>query len=264
MSYKGNLKAAGFSYLGSCSQSMKLRLSEKNGVLTFGIYLAPANMSGYEVCPNSKWCREFCLNGSGHNKMEILAGKNRIQRARIKKTRLFFENRELFMVILIHEIKRWRKYAEEHGLRFAIRINCTSDISPEEFVYNGKNILEIFPDVQFYDYTKVYSRINLLGKYKNYDLTYSYSGHNENCCKKFLAKGGKVAVVFASNEMPESFMGYPCTDGNLYDMRYLDPAGHVIFLHYHPVANDYKNGKFVMPDTPFVVKPTDSRISWAS
>ena len=264
MSYKKNLETAGFSYLGSCSQSMKLRLSEENGVLTYGLYLAPANMSGYEVCPCSKFCREFCLNGSGHNKVELLSGKGRIQRARILKTRLFFENRDLFMSLLIHEITKWKSYASEKNLGFAIRLNCTSDISPEDFVYNGQNILQIFPEIQFYDYTKVYSRIRLLGKYPNYDLTYSYNGHNENLSRKFLEKGGKVAVVFATNEMPEKFWGFPVTNGNLYDMRYLDPSGNVIFLHYHPTANDYKNGKFVMPDTPFVVKPTDSRISWAS
>ena len=263
MSYKENLEKAGISYLGSVSQSMKLRLSEKNGTMTYGIYLAPANMSGYEVCPCSKWCRAFCLNASGQAKLDILSGKNIIQAARIRKTRLFFEDRELFMRILVHEIRRWKNHAEMKKMHFAVRLNCTSDISPEDFVLNGKNILEIFPDVQFYDYTKVFTRISLLGKYENYDLTYSYSGHNQNLCKKFLARGGKVAVVFADNEMPAKFMGYPCCDGNLYDMRYLDPSGHIIFLHYHPVASDYVNGKFVAPDTPFVIKPNDARIERA-
>lgn len=263
MSYRGNLKEAGFSYLGSCSQSMKLRLSEENGVLTYGIYIAPANMSGYEVCPNSKWCREFCLNGSGHNKMELLSGKNRIQTARIKKARLFFENKELFMQLLVHEIRRWRRYASKKNLGFAVRLNCTSDLSPKDFVLDGQNILEIFPDVQFYDYTKVYSRIAILGKYSNYDLTYSYSGHNQNCCKKFLEKGGRVAVVFANqHKIPRKFMDYPTCDGNTYDMRYLDPSSCVVVLHYHATANDFKSGKFVEPDTPFVIKDNDKRVVW--
>ena len=262
MSYKKDLEAAGISYLGNVSQSMKLRLSEEHGVLTYGVYLAPANMSGYEVCPCSSFCREFCLNASGHNKIDLLAGRNRIQSARIRKTRLFFEDRDRFMRILIHEISRARKQAEAKGLGFAVRLNCTSDLNPEEFVYDGRNILEIFKDVQFYDYTKVPKRLSLLNKYPNYDLTFSYDGHNGRICSDFLDKGGKVAVVFGDlHTLPKKFMGHNVHDGNAYDMRYLDPAG-VVGLHYHPVAGDYKNGKFIMPNTAFVVGRSDNRAIW--
>lgn len=262
MSYKKDLEIAGFSYLGNVSQSMKLRLSEEHGVLTYGVYLAPANMSGYEVCPCSSFCREFCLDGSGHNKIDLLAGRNRIQSARIRKTRLFFEERDRFMRILIHEIRRAQKQAEKKGLGFAVRLNCTSDLNPEEFVYDGRNILEIFKGVQFYDYTKVPKRLSLLNKYPNYDLTFSYDGHNSVVCEDFLKQGGKVAVVFGDlHKLPKKFMGYDVTDGNAYDMRYLDPNG-VIGLHYHPVAGDYKNGKFEMPNTAFIVSTMDSRAIW--
>lgn len=266
LNYTKELKNLGISYLGNYSQSTKMRLSEKNGVITYCIYLAPADMSGYNVCPCSTFCRKFCLNGSGHNKADILVRgeESRINIGRIKRTRLFFENNNLFMRLLIHEIIKTRKYAEKKNLGFAVRLNGTSDLSPEQFVYNGKNILEIFPDVQFYDYTKVYSRLPLIAKYKNYDLTFSYNGHNELSCKRFLEAGGKVAVVFANQEMlPMKFMGYPVWDANAYDMRYMDPPKHIMGLHYHKTAANYdKNGNYIEPNDDFVVADDNSMVEW--
>jgi hypothetical protein len=115
--------------------------------------------------------------------------------------------------------------------------------------------LELFPDVQFYDYTKVYNRIALMEKYSNYDLTFSYDGYNWEECEKFLQHGGKVAVVFYSENgtLPTEFKGYNVVDANGYDMRYLDPKGSIMGLHYHKTANDYKSGHFVKPNTPFVI-----------
>ena len=256
----------GISYLGSYSQSTKMRLSEANGTITYCLYLAPANMSGYEVCPVSKFCRKFCLNGSGHNKADILlrGEESRINISRIKRTRLFFENKPLFMQLLIHEIKRTREYAMRRGMSFSVRLNGTSDLSPEDFVYGGKNILEIFPDVIFYDYTKVPSRLSLLGKYINYDLTFSYNGHNINICKQFLQRGGKVAVVFANQKMlPMKFMGFPVWDANKYDMRYLDPHGHIMGLHYHTTAANYdSNGNYIEPNDDFVVSDDNPLVEW--
>ena len=267
-SYTRALRELGIAYLGNHSQSMKMRLSKENGTITYCLYLAPANMSGYEVCPCSQFCRKFCLNGSGHNKSDILARGvegSRINNARIKRTRLFFENKELFMQLLIHEIKRTRKYAEEHGFDFSVRLNGTSDLSPEDFVYEGKNILQIFSDVQFYDYTKVPARFDLIKKYPNYDLTFSYNGHNVNTCKRFLTQGGKVAVVFSNEEnmLPLTFMGYPVWDANTYDMRYLDPAGHIMGLHYHKTAANYdKDGNYIAPEDGFVVADTNPLVGW--
>jgi len=264
-SYSAALRECGFSYLGNVSHSMKVKLSEKNGVLTYCIYLAPADMSGYNVCPVSKWCKRFCLNGSGHNKLEKRCGKNRIETARIKKTRLFFENREMFMRILVHEIKKWERYAKEHGLAFAVRLNGTSDISPEDFVLDGKNILEIFSNVQFYDYTKVVNRLRLLKKYDNYDLTYSWNGHNAGCARKFLEHGGRVAVVFANqHKLPKKFMGYDVVDGNTHDIRYTDPSSVIVGLHFHTTDANYdKDGNYIEPNADFVVPDSSALCQWA-
>ena len=271
LSYSAMLDMLGCSYLGSVNQSAKMMASYRNGTLTYCLYLAPSDMSGYNVCPFSKYCRDFCLNANGVNKADILAHgiDNMHNNARIKKTRVFFENKPLFMSLLRHEIERYIKRANFLNMDFSVRLNGTSDISPERFIddESGLNILELYPNIQFYDYTKVFSRINLLKKYPNYKLTYSYNGHNENECEAFLKAGGQVAVVFYG-KLPKYFCGYEVVDGNKYDMRYLDPNGVIIGLHYHKTANDYQynalTGKreFIIPNTPFVVMENDLRCEY--
>lgn len=271
--YGKTLKNYGISYLGSVAQSMKLRLSYENGTMTYCLYLAPADMSGYNVCPNSQYCRDFCLNGSGQNKCDQFSRGvegSLINRSRIKKTKMFYEDRNTFMRLLIHELNKYKAQAEKKGMEFSVRLNGTSDLSPVLFKDpdTGKNLLELFPEVQFYDYTKVYNRIKLMQQYPNYDLTLSYNGYNWEECEKFLNAGGKVAVVFFDEKLPKSFHGFPIVDGNTYDMRYLDPAKHIVGLHYHKTANDYyvdeKDGirKFRVPDTPFVVKVNNPYVDW--
>lgn len=272
ISYSKLLKLLGVSYLGGVSTSHKLELSEVAGVVTYGLYLAPWNMSGHQVCPGGLHCHEFCLNGSGQNKIDELArGKefSKINISRIKKTRLFYENRPVFMRALIHEIKKESAKAAAAGKPFAVRLNCTSDISPELFIdpETGLNILQLFSNVQFYDYTKVKTRLKLLGKYKNYDLTFSFDGYNLETAESYLNAGGRVAVVFYRNDvLPVSFAGFPVIDGNKYDMRYLDPGRVIIGLYYHTTANNYKivNGQrvFEAPQNDFVIFPDNDKVRY--
>ena len=265
--YGKALKAAGFNYLGGLKKSAKMMKSYTHNVATYCVYLAPANMAGrtkkgtrINVCPMSQHCKELCLNSAGHNKADILSnGKENIKQSlinisRIKKTKLFYNDRDLYMDILIHEINRDRSYAERHGMEFSVRLNGTSDLSPEIMKKDGKNILEIFPDVQFYDYTKVYNRTKLMKFYPNYDITFSYDGYNWDQCEQFLNDGGKVAVVFDSETMPKIYKGYKVIDANGYDMRYLDPKGCIMGLEFHPIAKDGKVLYAKDIDDPFVVK----------
>jgi hypothetical protein len=114
-------------------------------------------------------------------------------------------------------------------------------------MYKGerKNILEIFPMVQFYDYTKVPNRITLVKKYKNYDLTFSYSGENLDECVKMLSKNIRVAVVF--KKVPTEFWGRVVIDGDKYDMRYRDETDVIVGLKYKRVRNKLtESNKFVI------------------
>ena len=248
--YRKACNEAGFYYLGGVAKTKKMRLSYEHNYATYCVYLAPATMAGrsskgtrINVCPKSEHCKSLCLNASGHNKSDILAHGTRdsiINKARINKTKLFYNDRDKFMDILTHEIEKYRRYARNKGMEFSVRLNGTSDLSLETMRKNGKNILEMFPDVQFYDYTKVYNRIKLMQRYPNYDLTFSFDGYNWDECEQFLMNGGKVAVVFSEETMPKTYKGYKVVDANEYDMRYLDPNGCVMGLGFHPVVRDGK------------------------
>lgn len=265
------LAEVGVSYLGATTQSAKLTYSHNKGVETYGIYLAPQKLArdakhpNINVCPFSSQCADSCLSGAGHNKVEMLKNGNsncltRIDKCRIKKTHLFYDDREKFMDILISELDSYKIRAEKNDMQFAVRLNCTSDLSPEVFKKDGKNILEMYPNVQFYDYTKVPQRLALAEKYDNYFLVFSYDGENKDVCREYLAKGGNVAVVFdlydekGKQILPETFLGYKVIDGNLADDRFNDETGVIVGLHYHKVGKDYVKGKYVPRNTPFVVR----------
>ena len=261
--YAKTIKEVGVSYLGAVAQSAKLRHSLYHKVSTYGIYLASAILSGFNVCPNSEYCKDNCLNGSGHNRLDRLSKKGSIDRSRIIKTRLFFANREVFMRIMIHEIEKERKKAEKNGTFFSIRLNCTSDINPIAFTLEGKNILEIFPDVQFYDYTKVPSRIAVAEKYSNYDITWSIDGSEKNreIGLEFLKNGGRVAVVYGENDMPKTWYGYECGNGDETDYRPSDIAP-VCALKFKKTANNYVNGKFTLPNIAFILTRENKNAIW--
>lgn len=242
-------KQTGLSYLGSVASSAKIAKGLKFNERTYILYLAPASVSGYNVCPMStKECRDACLAESGHNRIDVK--ENRINKSRITKTKLFFEHREFFMKWLITEITKAELDAKAAGYRFSVRINGTSDIDPQSFKLDGKNILEWFPNVTFYDYTKVEKRFRLLSEYPNYDLTYSFSGYNMIECERLLSEGaGRVAMVFEGKKLPITFMGYKVIDGDEYDMRYVDEPGVIVGLKFKKVRNkiDTANNPFIIP-----------------
>jgi hypothetical protein len=241
-------RLTGISYLGSVNLTTKHQKAYKYNELTYSLYLAPAKSSGYEVCPmRSEECTLLCLNESGMNTMNMNGDK--INQSRIKKTKLFFEHREFFVNWLIDEIYTAKKRADKLGYKFSVRLNNTSDITPESFyvTYKGekRNVLEIFSNTQFYDYTKVPKRIELLKKYKNYDLTFSFSGYNSVDCVSMLNNGVRVAVVF--KKVPDTFWGRKVIDGDAYDMRYYDEKDIIVGLKYKRVRNKLDdNYKFVV------------------
>jgi hypothetical protein len=223
----------GLNYLGSVNMTAKHKKGYKYNELVYGLYLSPAKSSGYEVCKGrTPECSKLCLHESGLNRIDTKL--NRINKSRITKTKLFFEHREFFVRWMISEIETVIKRAEREGFEFSIRLNNTSDISPTEFyiIEDGQrvNILELYPNIQFYDYTKVDSRITLPKLYSNYDLTYSFNGQNKDVCLNMLESNIRVAVVFKN--VPETFWGYKVIDGDLYDMRYRDKKNVIVGLKF--------------------------------
>ena len=240
-------RMTGLTYLGATNKSVKHLKAGKFGEITYALYLAPAKSSGYEVCPGrTPECTRFCLNESGMNTMAQDVRGEHINDSRITKTRLFFEDREFFMKWLIYEIEAAQRKADRMTYKFSVRLNNTSDISPEDFILDGKNILEIFPTVNFYEYTKVANRIELMKQYQNYDVTFSYTGFNLTKCQEMLLNKIRVAVVFKI--VPETFWGYPVIDGDINDLRYRNDKGVIVGLLYKRVRQK------LTPDIKFVIQ----------
>ena len=92
-------------------------------------------MSGYETCPKrTAGCTAACLNTAGRGGM-FKKGEttNMIQQARIRKTRLFFQDRTTFMNLLVKDVELAIKQSQKKGLVPVFRLNGTSDLSFEKY-----------------------------------------------------------------------------------------------------------------------------------
>jgi hypothetical protein len=202
----------------------KLMKGEKKGYMSFVLHLAPANLSGKETCPKrTDGCTAACLNTAGRGGM-FKKGENTnvIQQARIRKTKMFFENRDEFMAQLEADIRLGIKQAEKKGMIPCFRLNGTSDLAWEKY-----GIIEKFPNVQFYDYTKVNNR--KVSHLENYHLTFSKADGNDMDARVAASNGMNVTVVFRK-ELPETYLGKLVVNGDDTDLRFLDPKGVVVGL----------------------------------
>lgn len=186
---------------------------EAMGYMTFIMHLAPAKLSGYNTCPMaSVGCALACLNTAGRGRFTAT------QEARIRKTRWFFENRDTFMFQLAKDIEAAIRKANREGMTPVFRLNGTSDIRWETVPVAGfANIMAVFPNVQFYDYTKLANRRDLPA---NYHLTFSRSESNDVDVTSMLGTDTNVAVVF--DALPETWNGRTVIDGTETDLRFLD------------------------------------------
>jgi hypothetical protein len=207
----------------------KLMKGEKKGFLSFVLHLAPADLSGYETCPKrTAGCTSACLNTAGRGGI-FKKGEttNVIQQARIRKTKMFFENRPEFMSKLLKDINNAIKYADKKGLTPVFRLNGTSDIAWEKYeILDGRNIFQMFPEVQFYDYTKMRNR--KVKHLTNYHLTFSKADGNDLDVRLAVNEGMNVAVVF--KVVPTTFLGRPVINGDETDLRFLDDKNVIVGL----------------------------------
>lgn len=208
------------------------------------MYLAPHMASGFQVCPMAKeaGCEVPCLNLAGRGAM------SNVQQARVAKTRRFFENRAEFMLQLEKDIAAFARKAGKIGAQACIRLNGTSDIRWESVAFFGANgekyanIMARFPELVFYDYTKIMNRRNIP---ENYSLTLSYSEASEAYAERVVAASKEsdqnVAVVF-NGKVPRNFMGRPVVNGDKDDMRFLDPLGVIVALKAKGPAKKDESG----------------------
>lgn len=207
--------------------NFKTLKGEKFGYFTYILYMSPFtdNSQGVNLCPHaSKGCAKACLFTSGFGGMY-----QKVADGRRNKTEWFLQDRTSFLQQLDKEITAIERRVTNVE-RVCIRLNGTSDIRYEKLkIRDGKNIFELHPDIQFYDYTKNPKRFEIELP-ANYHLTFSRSETNEATGLRLLDKGISVAMVFKT--VPETYKGYRVINGDENDLRFLDPKGVVIGLKY--------------------------------
>lgn len=216
----------GFRLLTPGELNPKTKKGQKLNYDTYILHLSPGDRSGTEMCTwRSSGCTDGCLNTAGAGGMY----KN-IQAARYRKTAWFNSDRGSFMASLMADVSRAIKRAHSKGMTPAFRLNGTSDVLWERIpVGDQANIMEAFPEVQFYDYTKAPARLRA-NRPSNYHLTFSLGEHNERQAIAALEDDMNVAVVFRRKPYPDAYLGAPVVDGDDHDLRFLDPLGTVVAL----------------------------------
>jgi hypothetical protein len=221
----------------------KIQKGTKLGYLSFILHLAPSTLSGKNTCPKATpGCIAACLNTAGRGGM-FKRGEttNVIQKARIRKTEYFYNDRAGFMKDLYADICKGIRLANKLGLTPVFRLNGTSDLSWEKYeMTEGKNVFDVFAGIQFYDYTKVLGR--KVKHIENYHLTFSKADGNDADVAEALMQGMSVVAVY--DKIPE---GVPSADET--DLRFLDPKGIMLGLK--------AKGKAKKDYTGFVIRLTE-------
>ena len=210
------------------SGSTKIEKSNKLSDKYFSriIYLAPDDLADGKrtLCPYAKVakCNVPCLNTAGMGKF------SNVQQSRIKKSLLFLNDQQEFMRQLVQDVNKFLKECDRLGKKPALRLNGTSDIQWETIEVDGyENIFAMFPQIQFYDYTKIPTR--KVDHIPNYHLTWSYSEANDKYATLFDKVSNNIAVVFR-DALPKMFKGLKVIDGDKHDMRFLDETQVVVGL----------------------------------
>ena len=189
-------------------------------------------------------CIEGCLYTAGRGVMTS------VQTARQRKAEWFYRDRVGFMQQLVEDLRKFERYCVKRGIQPCVRLNGTTDIRWEnirpytEYVDKwGDNIFEMFPSVQFYDYTKIANR--KVSQIPNYHLTWSYSAANPKYEEKFwdvIRNGMSVAVVFRKPVNMTTWRGYKVVDGDKDDLRFLDPQSSIVALYAKGAAKHDSTG----------------------
>lgn len=204
------------------------------------LYLSPSTkigLPGVNLCgAESAACRLACLDDSGR------LGRIFGQRAMAARTLFLLFHQGCFIERLLLELESLQRFCSRHKLRLALRLNGTSDRPFESRKYGHliQLIMESFPGVRLYDYTKHFIRAT--PSYRehhgitSYHLTFSFSGSNWTLCQRLLQERINVAVPFAT-AFPRHFRRYRVHDGDAHDLRFLDPSPRVVGLRFKAVLN---------------------------
>lgn len=216
----------------------KTAKGDNENQITAIMYLAPATISGHEACPaRTEGCTNSCLFTAGRGAM------SNVQQARIRKTKEFFEQQDMFLTKLKEDILLVEQYCKDNNLKGYVRLNGTSDIKWEDYIDMSKY------DLYFYDYTKRQDR-DFSKIASNYKITYSRSEESTEDEISTALVNTNVAVVF--DEVPVTWkvngVAVPVIEGDLTDLRYEDPTGVIIGLKAKGMAKKDLSGFVVKKD----------------
>ena len=212
------------------SQNAETIKGESLGYATLVFYGSPAKTSGFNSCANSGLCADICIYYQGMGRF-----KN-VKNARIRKTRLYFEDRPAFLDLMRIDIEKAIKWAYKKNLTPVFRLDGTTDIGI------ARKLAKEFPHVRFYDYTKIYRRI-MQNAHDNWHLTYSLSEKTTDAqLRTLLGSRHNIAVpivnvpsfskpiTFKLSNLNSKFVDRSSVNGDQNDLRFLDGKGKIVFL----------------------------------
>ena len=183
---------------------------------TYVMYLQPADKIAIKtLCSfaTKAGCKEPCLIDSGQ--LGMTTGQN----AATKRTILMLLRPDYFKARILSEIDKAERKALKTGIPALFRLNGTSDIDFSD-IYKAR------PNSQFYDYSKVLSRVRK-ASLANYDLTFSgsmYSKQSRAALRKAVTAGHRIAVAFNTKLITSDALAIPDNMANFdkTDLRHLD------------------------------------------
>jgi hypothetical protein len=215
-------------YLLSIGDNPKTEKSDKRGeYLTAIQYMVPSE----KLCPFAQiaGCARpgVCLFHTGN---PVFMASKMIGRK--KRTDLYLNDRPAYKLMLVKELRSFVRRCERNNLLPACRLNGTSDIVWEKIF---PELFDMFPEVTFYDYTKIAKRVSADWKLpSNYNLTLSYYRAIRSECIDYLERGGRVAIVFGgygrNRQLPSAYCGFGVEDGDTHDLTFIRSRGEWIGL----------------------------------
>ena len=229
--------------LNTTGGNTKIAKSSKSKLGTENVRIASLSLMPDDIlCParHLAGCAAPCLQSAGRGRMSNVA------QGRQRKTDYWHADRDKFIEQLRAEKHSFIRTCLRQGVKPVFRLNTISDIAWETYL----DLAGEFSDAYFYDYTK---RAKRLGNTpENYDLMFSFSTTNmyRNQVMKALKTRVPMAVV-GHCEMPKTFLGRPCIDGDASDIVNVQSGEVVIWLRAKGQAK-YDESGFVVRDPELI------------
>lgn len=178
-------------------------------------------------------CRAVCLTDSGRLGLSVS------QRAAFVRSYLWQSHRSVFLERFDAEITAFKRNCADQPV---VRLYGTHD---GDILVDAPDVVSAHPDVIFNDYTKL-------------DIPTGWVAGNVYRCKsaterttreRFLnhaMRGLNHAVPFdipRGEPLPQFFHGIPVVDGDIDDLRFLDPAGVIVGLRFKVASTKAKRGR---------------------